>query len=78
VTPPYEIDNRPLLEFLVWAGRETGREVVFATPAAEAQAGQVVLKGSVAGLGPDQAIDAVLVSTSLRAERTPGRLTIRN
>jgi ferric-dicitrate binding protein FerR (iron transport regulator) len=78
VTPPYEIDNRPLPEFLAWAGRETGREVVFATPAAEAQAGQVVLKGSVAGLGPDQAIDAVLVSTTLRAERTPGTLTIRN
>jgi len=77
VTPPFEIDNRPLPEFLAWAGRELGREVVFATPAAEAQAGQVVLRGSVAGLTPDQAVDAVLVSTTLRAERGPGRLTIR-
>lgn len=77
VTPSYEIDNRPLPEFLAWAGRELGREVVFATPAAEAQAGQVVLRGAVTGLTPDQAVDAVLVSTTLRAERTPGRLTIR-
>jgi ferric-dicitrate binding protein FerR (iron transport regulator) len=77
VTPPFEIDSRPLPEFLAWAGRELGREVVFATPAAEAQAGQVVLRGSVEGLTPDQAVDAVLVSTTLRAERSPGTLTIR-
>ncbi|MEQ1581965.1 MAG: FecR family protein [Steroidobacteraceae bacterium] len=78
VTPPYEIDQRPLAEFLAWAGRELGRDVVFATPAAQAQAGQVILRGSVAGLTPDQAVDAVLVSTTLRAERSPGRLTIRD
>ncbi len=78
VTPPYDIDRRPLAEFLSWAGRELGREVVYATPAAEAQAGQVVLRGSVSGLTPDQAVDAVLVSTTLRVERTAGRLTIRD
>ena len=77
VTPPFDIDQRPLVEFLDWAGRELGREVSFATPAAEAEAGQVVLRGSVAGLTPDQAVDAVLVSTNLRAERTPGRLVLR-
>jgi ferric-dicitrate binding protein FerR (iron transport regulator) len=77
VTPPYEIDQRPLTEFLLWAGRELGRDVVFATPAAQAQAGQVILRGSVAGLTPDQAVDAVLVSTPLRAERVAGRLVIR-
>jgi hypothetical protein len=78
VTPPYEIDQRPLPEFLAWAGRELGRDVVFATPASQAQAGQVILRGSVAGLTPDQAVDAVLVSTTLHAERSPGRLTIRD
>jgi ferric-dicitrate binding protein FerR (iron transport regulator) len=69
VTPPYAIDNRPLAEFLAWAGRELGREVVFASPAAEAQAGQIVLRGSVLGLSPDQAVDAVLLSTPVKAER---------
>ena len=78
VTPPYEIDQRPLVEFLAWAGRELGREVVFATPAAQAEAGQVILRGSVTGLTPDQAVDAVLVSTPLHAERVDGQLVIRN
>ncbi len=77
VTPPFEIDSLPLSEFLAWAGRELGREVVFATPAAQAEAGQVILRGSIAGLTPDQAVDAVLVSTQLQAERSPGRLTVK-
>jgi hypothetical protein len=47
-------------------------------PAAQAQTDQVVLRGSVSGLTPDQAVDAVLVSTTLRVERTAGRLTIRD
>ncbi len=78
VTPVIEIDNRPLTEFLTWAGRELGREVVFASPAAQAQAGQVILRGSVTGLTPDQAVDAVLASTPLTAERAPGTLQIRD
>jgi hypothetical protein len=45
-------------------------------PAAQVQTDQVVLRGSVSGLTPDQAVDVVLVSTTLRVERTAGRLTI--
>lgn len=76
IVPAFEIDNRPLTEFLVWAGRETGRDVVFASPSAQAQAAQVVLRGSVAGLTPDQSIDAVLATTTLKVARSPGEITI--
>lgn len=76
IVPAFEIDNRPLTEFLVWAGRETGRDIVFASPSAQAQAAQVVLRGSVAGLTPDQSIDAVLATTTLKVARSPGEITI--
>lgn len=78
IVPAFEIDNRPLTEFLVWAGRETGRDIVFASPSAQAQAAQIVLRGSVAGLTPDQSIDAVLATTTLRVERAPGEILIRD
>ena len=32
VTPPYAIEDRRLSEFLAWVCRETGRELVFASP----------------------------------------------
>ena len=31
-TPAIDIEGRPLADFLAWAGRELGREVVFASP----------------------------------------------
>ncbi len=76
IAPSFEVDERPLVEFLVWAGRESGRDIVFASPASQAAASQVILRGSVEGLSPDQAIDAVLATTTLQAERAPGRVTI--
>jgi ferric-dicitrate binding protein FerR (iron transport regulator) len=65
--PAFDIDGRSLREFLSWAGRELGREVVFATPDSEAEANRVVLSGSVSGLTPSEAIAAVLPTTPLRS-----------
>lgn len=78
IAPVFDIEQRPLTEFLVWAGRETGRSIVFASPASQLAAAEVVLKGSVAGLTPDQAIDAVLATTTLSADRSPGQILIRD
>ena len=50
VTPPFAIEQRRLTDFLAWVCRETGRDLRFASPQVEAAAGQVVLRGSVAGL----------------------------
>jgi hypothetical protein len=66
VTPPFSVEGRSVDEFLAWAGRETGRNVVYASPAAERQARSVTLRGTVEGLAPDQAVTAVLATTSLQ------------
>ena len=76
VTPPYSIEGRTVAEFLAWAGRETGRSIVFATPADAALAGRVTLSGTVEGLPPRQAVDAVLATTSLAASYGDGRIEV--
>jgi len=74
--PVFDIDGRPAHEFLAWAGRETGLKVVFATAESAAEARRTVLSGSVAGLGPDEALAAVLPTTSLRSTERDGQLVI--
>ena len=76
VTPPYSIEGRTVAEFLAWAGRETGRSVVFATPADATLAERVTLSGTVEGLPPRQAVDAVLATTSLAAAYADGRIEV--
>lgn len=75
-TPAIDIEGRPLAQFLSWAGRELGREVVFATPAVEREAAAIVVHGSVAGLTPREALDAVLATTSVRGALDEGRIVV--
>lgn len=77
VTPPYAIEDRRLAEFLAWVCRETGRELAFATPDAEAAARSIVLRGSVAGLSPDEALAAVMATTNLSYIDDNGRLIVQ-
>jgi hypothetical protein len=74
--PEFDIDGRPMHEFLTWVGRETGRKVVFATPDSAAEARRAVLSGSVSGLQPEEALTAVLPTTSLRSTERDGQLII--
>ena len=74
--PRFDIDGRPLADFLAWAARETGRDVVFASPEIEAEASRVILSGSIEGLGPAAALNAVLPTTPLRGEERDGQLVI--
>jgi len=67
VTPPFTLEGRSVEDFLEWAARETGRAVVFASPDAAERARAVTLSGTVEGLTPDEAVAAVLSTTSLRA-----------
>jgi ferric-dicitrate binding protein FerR (iron transport regulator) len=71
VAPAFDIDNRPLPEFLGWVSRETGREIEFASADAQRAAAAVVLRGSVAELSPTQALAAVVATTSLVLGETP-------
>jgi ferric-dicitrate binding protein FerR (iron transport regulator) len=74
--PPFDINGRPVREFLTWVGRELGREVVYATPETEAEANRAVLSGSVAGLTPSDALAAVLPTTQLRSVERDGKIEI--
>jgi ferric-dicitrate binding protein FerR (iron transport regulator) len=68
--PAFDIDNQTLSSFLQWIARETGRQVVYSSPQAEAAAAEVKLRGSIAGLDADAALAAVLSTTQLRRYRT--------
>ena len=68
ITPPFSIEGRSVEEFLVWAARQTGRTVVYASTDAAHQARSVTLSGTVEGLAPDEAVRAVLSTTSLAPE----------
>ena len=59
LAPPFDIDRRPVIDFLRWVTRETGKELVFATDGARLAAMATRLNGSVAGLTPPEAIEAV-------------------
>jgi ferric-dicitrate binding protein FerR (iron transport regulator) len=74
--PSFEINGRPVHEFLTWVGREVGREIVFATPESRAEAERAVLSGSVNGLAPAEALAAVLPTTSLRSTERDGKIEI--
>ena len=75
-TPAIDIEGRPLVDFLAWAGRELGREVVFESPQLRREAAAIVVHGSVAGLTPQQALDAVLATTSVRGSLDQGRIVV--
>lgn len=66
ITPPFDLEGRSVDSFLDWAARETGRSVEYASPSVAAQARSVTLRGTVEGLTPDEAVAAVLSTTSLR------------
>jgi len=74
--PEFDINGRPVRDFLAWAGRESGLAVVFATPESAEEARRAVLSGSIAGLDPDEALAAVLPTTSLKGTERDGQLVI--
>jgi len=76
VTPPFAIEGRSVDEFLGWAARETGRQVVYASPQAAERARGIVLKGSTEGLTPDDAVSAVMSTTTLQWRLDAGRIRV--
>lgn len=63
LAPDVVIDNRPLLEFLQWFARETGRRLEI-DDAARQQAGGILMHGDVKGLTVTEALSAVMATTS--------------
>lgn len=65
LTPEFDMANKSLLDFLKWATRETGRQLQFETDDSRMFAMRTDLGGSIEGLTPDEALEAVLSTTSL-------------
>jgi ferric-dicitrate binding protein FerR (iron transport regulator) len=76
IAPPFAIEGRSVDEFLTWAGRETGRQVVYASAEAAQRARTIVLKGSTQGLTPDDAVAAVLATTPLHPSIDDGHIRV--
>lgn len=75
-TPDFEIDNRPLGEFLAWVARESGRKLILADDQARRQAVTIRMHGSVHGLTPMQALSAVMATTELRYDLPDGQIRV--
>jgi ferric-dicitrate binding protein FerR (iron transport regulator) len=74
--PVYLIENRRLIEFLEWTARETGRRVSFQDDRAREIAEQTRLHGSIYGMRPAEALETVLVTTSLRYDLEDGLIRV--
>lgn len=64
LAPDFEMESKSLLDFLDWAARETGKELIFTSSDARTLAKGTVLHGSVSGFTPIEAIQSVLATTS--------------
>lgn len=76
LAPAYPIEGSTLLDFLSWAARETGRELI-ATPNTRLEASRIVLHGSVEGLNPDESIAAVRGTTGLAIDVGSAQIVLR-
>jgi ferric-dicitrate binding protein FerR (iron transport regulator) len=78
LAPDFEMENKSLFEFLEWAARETGKELVFASNETLDQVRSTTLFGDVRGFTPIEAIDSVLATTSVRYRVEEDRIIVGN
>lgn len=76
LAPVYDLENRSLLDFLRWAARETGMELVFTDNDLRMAAMRTDLHGSIQDVTPAEAIAAVLATTSFRYRIENDRILI--
>lgn len=76
LAPVFELEGRSLLEFLKWAARETGRELVFADDQLRAAALRTDLHGSLSDFSTAEAIESVIATTGFRARLEKDRILI--
>jgi hypothetical protein len=76
LAPVFDIENKSLLDFLRWAARETGRELVFEDNELRMSAMRTDLHGSVADFAPLEAVESVLATTMFRYRIDADRIVI--
>ena len=75
VSPSFSLEGETLEAFLGWVSRETGWDLEFASETVAASL-PVVLHGSVDGMRPNQALEAVLPTCGLTHRLAGGTLRI--
>jgi len=78
LAPAFEIENRSLLDFLKWAARETGKELVFENDDVRMGAMKTILRGSVSDFTPAEAVDSVVPTTRFEHRIEAGQIIIRS
>jgi len=63
LAPTFDIENRSLLDFLRWVARETGLELSIESDEMRMETMRPKLHGSVDGMSPLEALEAVLATT---------------
>jgi ferric-dicitrate binding protein FerR (iron transport regulator) len=76
LAPVYDLENRSLLDFLRWAARESGRELVFEDNELRMAAMRTDLHGAIEDVTPVEAISAVLATTTFRYRIETDRIII--
>lgn len=76
LTPQFDMTNKSLLDFLKWAARETGRELQFSSNESRMFAMRTDVHGSADGLTPDEALVAVLATTTVRYQIKDDKIII--
>lgn len=77
LAPEFDIENKSLLDFLRWAARETGRELVFEDQELRMAAMRTDLHGSVSNFAPIEAVESVLATTSFKYRIERDRIIIQ-
>lgn len=76
VSPTLDIEGMALSLFLERVAREHGWTIHYADPALEREASDIILHGSVEGLGPREAIDVAIATSSLHHRLEAGELVV--
>jgi hypothetical protein len=76
LTPAFDMSNKSLLDFLKWAARETGRDLQFESDESRMFAMRTDVHGSVEGLTPDEALAAILATTTVRYRIADDKIVI--
>lgn len=71
LSPAFEVEGRTLGTFLTHLGTEMHWRFRFSPRSLEAKAATIVLHGSLAGLEPEEALEAALATSGLRSQRRP-------
>lgn len=76
LAPVYDIDGKSLFDFLRWAARETGHELVFGDEELRLAAMRTDLHGSIRGFTPIEAVESVLATTAFTYRIESGRILV--